>query len=403
MADLSGGRVLLVIGGGVAAYKTPELVRALCAAGAAVTCVLTRAGARFVTPAALEAVSGEPVRDDLWASPAGGMDHIALSRAADLILIAPATADLLAKMAAGLADDLASTLLLAPDTEVMAAPAMNARMWEHPATRANTATLRERGVIFIGPDAGEMACGEHGPGRMVQPGRLREAVTAHLTGRSRLAGRHALVTSGPTHEPLDPVRHLGNPASGRQGHAVAAALAARGARVTLVSGPTAEPDPPGVDVTHVTTACEMRDACVAALPADVAVCAAAVTDWRPAEPAATKRKREPGARESVELVPNPDILAELSARGAHRPPLVVGFAAETDAVLANARAKRARKGCDWLLANDVSAAAGTFGAARTTLHLLTGEEAGETWADLPKTAAAARLAERIADNREAAS
>ncbi|SDG07222.1 Phosphopantothenate-cysteine ligase /Phosphopantothenoylcysteine decarboxylase [Limimonas halophila] len=397
---LAGKRILLVVSGGIAAYKTPELVRRLRERGAAVRCVLTEAGARFVTPLALEAVSEDVVYRDLWALTAeSGMGHIQLSREADLVVIAPASADLLAKQASGLADDLASTLLLATDTEVLAAPAMNVRMWQHPATQANVETLRRRGVRVVGPDAGDMACGEHGPGRMAEPEAIRDAVEAHFGADAPLAGRRALVTSGPTHEPIDPVRYIANRASGRQGHAVAAALARLGADTTLVTGPTAEPDPAGVTVRHVESAREMLTACEAALPVDVAVCAAAVGDWRAAEEAAHKCKREGRDAWALELVQNPDILARLSQPGANRPPLVVGFAAETDAVVANARAKRARKGCDWIVANDVAPGTGTFGGAHNTVHLITGDDAEpEAWPRLAKTDVAERLAARIADS-----
>ena len=395
--SLAGKRVLLVVSGGIAATKTPELVRRLRERGAAVRCVLTGAGARFVTPLALEAVSEATVYRDLWALTAeSGMGHIELSRDADLTVIAPASADLLAKLANGLADDLASTLLLATDTEVLAAPAMNVRMWQHPATRANVETLRGRGVWFSGPDDGDMACGEHGPGRMAEPEAIREAIEAYFHRAAPLAGRRALVTSGPTHEPIDAVRVIANRASGRQGHAVAAALARLGARTTLVTGPTHEPDPPGVQVEHVETAREMLAACEAALPVDLAVCAAAVGDWRAAEASTGKLKREAGADWTLPLVQNPDILARLSEAGAERPPLMVGFAAETDDVLANARAKRARKGCDWIVANDVSPATGTFGGEANSVHLITGEDE-EAWPRLAKTEVAERLAARIAD------
>ena len=398
-ASLAGKRVLLVVSGGIAAYKTPELVRRLRERGASVRCVLTEAGARFVTPLALEAVSEATVYRDLWALTAeSGMGHIELSRDADLTVIAPASADLLAKLANGLADDLASTLLLATDTEVLAAPAMNVRMWQHPATRANVETLRGRGVRFVGPDDGDMACGEHGPGRMAEPEAIRDAVEGYFRTAEPLSGRRALVTSGPTHEPIDAVRVIANRASGRQGHAVAAALARLGAETTLVTGPTHEPDPPGVSVQHVETAREMVAACEAALPVDIAVCAAAVGDWRVAGASTGKLKREAGADWTLPLVQNPDILARLSEAGAERPSLVVGFAAETDDVLANARAKRARKGCDWIVANDVSPATGTFGGEANTVHLITGDATEpEAWPRLAKTAVAERLAARIAE------
>ncbi len=394
--SLAGKRILLIVSGGIAAYKALELVRLLRAGGAAVHAVLTAGGARFVTALSLQALTEAPVGADLFSlTEESEMGHIQLSRAADLVVVAPASADILAKMAAGLADDLATTLLLATDKRVLAAPAMNVRMWEHPASIANLATLRARGVAIVGPDQGPMACGEWGFGRLAEPPAIVAAVAA-LLAAGPLAGRRALVTSGPTHEPIDPVRYLANRSSGRQGHAIAAALAALGAETTLVSGPVALPDPPGVAVRHVETARAMRDACVAALPADVAVCAAAVADWRVAEAAGEKIKKRPGAAPpALALVPNPDILAELSAPGPARPRLVVGFAAETGDLLAEAAAKRARKGCDWIVANDVSTAGGAMGGAENTVHVLTAEGA-ESWPRLAKDEVARRLAQRIA-------
>ncbi len=394
--SLAGKRILLIVSGGIAAYKALELVRLLRAEGAAVHAALTAGGARFVTALSLQALTEAPVGADLFSlTEESEMGHIQLSRAADLVVVAPASADILAKMAAGLADDLATTLLLATDKRVLAAPAMNVRMWEHPASIANLATLRARGVAIVGPDQGPMACGEWGFGRLAEPPAIVAAVAA-LLAAGPLAGRRALVTSGPTHEPIDPVRYLANRSSGRQGHAIAAALAALGAETTLVSGPVALPDPPGVAVRHVETARAMRDACIAALPADVAVCAAAVADWRVAEAAGEKIKKRPGAAPpALALVPNPDILAELSAPGPARPRLVVGFAAETGDLLAEAAAKRARKGCDWIVANDVSTAGGAMGGAENTVHLLTAEGA-ESWPRLAKDEVARRLAQRIA-------
>ena len=394
--SLAGKRILLIVSGGIAAYKALELVRLLRAGGAAVHAVLTAGGARFVTALSLQALTEAPVGADLFSlTEESEMGHIQLSRAADLVVVAPASADILAKMAAGLADDLATTLLLATDKRVLAAPAMNVRMWEHPASIANLATLRARGVAIVGPDQGPMACGEWGFGRLAEPPAIVAAVAA-LLAAGPLAGRRALVTSGPTHEPIDPVRYLANRSSGRQGHAIAAALAALGAETTLVSGPVALPDPPGVAVRHVETARAMRDACIAALPADVAVCAAAVADWRVAEAAGEKIKKRPGAAPpALALVPNPDILAELSAPGPARPRLVVGFAAETGDLLAEAAAKRARKGCDWIVANDVSTAGGAMGGAENTVHVLTAEGA-ESWPRLAKDEVARRLAQRIA-------
>ncbi|MGC8469368.1 MAG: bifunctional phosphopantothenoylcysteine decarboxylase/phosphopantothenate--cysteine ligase CoaBC [Acetobacteraceae bacterium] len=393
---LSGRRILLIVSGGIAAYKALELVRLLRAEGAEVRAVLTAGGARFITALSLQALTEAPVGADLFSlTEESEMGHIQLSRAADLVVVAPASADILAKMAAGLADDLATTLLLATDKRVLVAPAMNVRMWEHPASIANLATLRARGVAIVGPDQGPMACGEWGFGRLAEPPAIVAAATA-LLAAGPLAGRRALITSGPTHEPIDPVRYLANRSSGRQGHAIATALAALGAQTTLVSGPVALPDPPGVAVHHVETARAMRDACIAALPADIAVCAAAVADWRVAEAAGEKIKKRPGtAPPALALVPNPDILAELSAPGPARPRLVVGFAAETGDLLAEAAAKRARKGCDWIVANDVSTASGAMGGTENTIHLLTAEGA-ESWPRLAKDEVARRLAQRIA-------
>ncbi len=398
MTDLAGKRVLLIVSGGIAAYKALELIRLLRAAGCAVTCVTTRAAAQFVTPLSLQALSESKVYTDLFSlTDESEMGHIQLSRAADLLVVAPASADLLARMAAGMADDLAATVLLATDKPVLVAPAMNVRMWEHPATQANLALLRGRGVHVVGPDQGAMACNEHGFGRLAEPPAIRDAIAALLApGTGRLAGRHAIVTSGPTHEPIDPVRYIANRSSGRQGHAIAAALAALGARVTLVSGPVNVPDPQGVAVRHVETAAEMLAACQAALPADIAVCAAAVADWRVAQAAHGKIKKQPGhAAPSLALVPNPDILATLSAPGPARPRLVVGFAAETDDLLDNAVAKLARKGCDWIVANDVSPETGIMGGSENTIHLVTAAGV-EHWPRLAKEAVAEKLAERIA-------
>ena len=391
-------RVLLIVSGGIAAYKALELVRLLRRDGVEVTAVLTEGGAQFVTPLSLQALTEEKVYSSLWSlTDESEMGHIQLSRAADLLVVAPASADMLAKMAAGLADDLASTVLLATDKPVLAAPAMNVRMWTHPATIANMATLRRRGVHVVGPDEGAMACNEYGLGRLAEPPAILAAINALLHAPHPLAGRHALVTSGPTHEPIDPVRYLANRSSGRQGHAIAAALAALGARVTLVSGPVAIPDPPGVTVHRVETAEQMLAACIAALPADVAVCAAAVADWRVKAASVSKIKKVSGASPpSLELVPNPDILAALSAAGPSRPRLVIGFAAETDDMLRHAQAKRTRKGCDWIVANDVRPETGIMGGELNEVHLVT--PAGvEAWPRLPKSDVAGRLALRIAE------
>ncbi len=395
---LSGKRVLLIVSGGIAAYKALDLIRLLRAAGCGVTCVTTRAAAQFVTPLSLQALSESKVYTDLFSlTDESEMGHIQLSRSADLLAVAPASADLLARMAAGIADDLAATVLLATDKPVLVAPAMNVRMWQHPATQANMATLRQRGVHVIGPEEGAMACNESGFGRLAEPPAIRDAIAALLApGAKPLAGRHALVTSGPTQEPIDPVRYIANRSSGRQGHAIAAALAALGARVTLVSGPVGIADPPGVTVRHVETAAAMLAACQDALPADIAVCAAAVADWRVANAALGKIKKQPGqAAPTLSLVPNPDILATLSAKGPARPALVVGFAAETDDLLDNAAAKRARKGCDWIVANDVSPETGIMGGTENEVHLVTA--AGiEHWPRLSKQAVAEKLAARIA-------
>jgi len=397
---LDGKRVLLIIAGGIAAYKSLELTRRLRERGCAVRCILTRAGAEFVTPLSVAALSGDKVYSELFSlTDEAEMGHIELSRSADLVVVAPATADILAKMARGAADDLASTALLATDKKVMAAPAMNVRMWEHAATRANAATLAERGIVLIGPDEGDMACGEYGPGRMAEPADILAAIERHFADAGRLAGRRALVTSGPTFEPIDPVRYIANRSSGKQGHAVAAALAAMGADTVLVTGPSAERDPPGVAVVRIESAQAMLEACRQALPVDLAVCAAAVADWRPARVAARKVKKN-GKPPAIELAENPDILATLSASGNARPRLVVGFAAETDDLEKNARAKLAKKGCDWIVANDVSPGTGAMGGEYNTVKLVT--EAGiEDWPTLPKSEVARRLAHRIAEFFEA--
>jgi len=394
---LAGKRILLIIGGGIAAYKVLELIRRLRDAGAAVTPVMTRAAAEFVTPLSVAALAGEKVRTELFdLGDEAEMGHIQLSRVADLIVVAPATADLMAKMAQGRADDLASTLLLATDTRVLIAPAMNLRMWEHPATGRNRAQLAADGVAMVGPNAGAMACGEFGPGRMAEPDEILGAITAAL-GAGPLAGRHVLVTSGPTHEPIDPVRYIANRSSGAQGTAIAAALRDLGASVTFVTGPASVPPPAAVTVVRVETAREMAAAVQAALPADAAVFAAAVADWRVANAADRKMKKDgKGTAPALEFAENPDILATVARMDAGRPGLVIGFAAETDDVLAHATAKRARKGCDWIVANDVSPGTGIMGGAENAVTLVTAEGA-EDWPRLPKAEVAARLAARIAD------
>ena len=394
--SLAGKRVLLIVTGGIAAYKALELVRLLRKAGCGVTCVLTASAAHFVTPLSLQALSENRVYTELFSlTDESEMGHIQLSRAADLVVVAPATADILAKMAAGIASDLATTLLLATDKKVLVAPAMNVRMWTHAATAANMATLTARGVSVVGPDEGVMACNEYGFGRLAEPPAILAAIEHVLLPPQPLAGRTALVTSGPTHEPIDPVRYIANRSSGRQGHAIAAALAALGARVTLVSGPVAIPDPAGVHVVRIETAAQMLAASLAALPVDVAVFAAAVADWR-TEAAALKLKKTAGAPPpSLALVQNPDILATVS-QGSPRPRLVVGFAAETNDVLENATAKRLRKGCDWIVANDVGAGSDIMGGAENEVHLVT-EQGLEHWPRLAKDDVADRLAARIAE------
>lgn len=393
---LAGRRVLLVIGGGIAAYKSLDLIRRLRERGAAVVPVLTRAAEEFVTPLSVGALAGQKVYRDLFdLTDEAEMGHIQLSRAADLVVVAPATADLMAKMAGGQADDLASTLLLATDKRVLIAPAMNVRMWTHPATQRNLATLAADGVLQVGPNDGDMACGEYGPGRMAEPLEIVAAIEAAL-GQGPLAGKHVLLTSGPTHEPIDPVRYIANRSSGAQGAALGAALAALGARVTFVTGPAAVPPPAGVTVVKVETAAQMLAAVQAALPADAAVFAAAVADWRVANAAASKLKKDGSGRApALVFAENPDILATVSQQGPGRPRLVVGFAAETDDVLANATAKRLRKGCDWIVANDVRPATGIMGGVENEVTLVTADGA-ETWPRLPKEDVARRLAARIA-------
>jgi len=393
---LAGKRILVIIGGGIAAYKALDLIRRLRERGARVVPVLTEAGAQFVTPLSVAALAGEAVHRDLFdLTTEAEMGHIQLSRSADLIVVAPATADLMAKMAQGLAGDLASTLLLATDQRVLLAPAMNLRMWDHPATRRNLARLREDGILTVGPEVGDMACGEHGPGRMAEPLAIVAAITAAL-GQGPLAGRHVLVTSGPTHEPIDPVRYIANRSSGAQGAALAAALAALGARVTFVTGPALVPPPAGVQVVRVETAAEMLAAVEAALPADAAVFAAAVADWRVTNAAGHKLKKDGSGRAPVlEFAQNPDILATVARMGTGRPRLVVGFAAETDDVIAHAAAKRSAKGCDWIVANDVSAASGIMGGAENAVTLITADGT-ESWPRMTKVAVARALAGRIA-------
>lgn len=392
---LAGGRILLIVSGGIAAYKSLELVRLLRKSGASVRAVLTRGGAEFVTALSLQALCEDRVYTDLFSlTDESEMGHIQLSRSADLLVVAPASADILAKMAAGLADDLATTLLLATDKRVLIAPAMNVRMWQHPATIANLATLRVRGVLVVGPDDGPMACGEFGPGRLAEPPVILDAIASALRPIGTLTGRHILVTSGPTHEPIDPVRYLANRSSGRQGHAIAASLSRLGARVTLVSGPVALEDPAGIATIHVETAREMRDAVRNALPADAAVFCAAVADWH-AETALQKIKKN-GAAPNLQLVENPDILREVSRLDEQRPRLVIGFAAETENLIENARRKRARKGCDWIVANLVGTASDVMGGMENEVTLVT-ENDIEPWPRAGKSAIAEHLAARIAE------
>lgn len=394
-------RILLIVAGGIAAFKSLQLIRLLRARGARVRAVLTKAGTEFVTPLSLQALTENKVYGDLFSlTDESEMGHIQLSRDADLLVVVPATANLLAKMRAGIADDLASTVLLATDKPVMVAPAMNVRMWLHPATAENIAVLRDRGVTVVGPSEGDMACGEFGPGRMVEPEEIVTAIERALaTGSANvgpLSGRSALVTSGPTFEAIDPVRYIANRSSGKQGHAIATALARLGATTTLVTGPTRLADPADVRTVHIESAREMLEACTSALPLDIAVCAAAVSDWRVAREAGQKLKKDGNAGPpALELTENPDILATLSAAGDVRPGLVVGFAAETETVVEHATAKRLRKGCDWIVANDVSPETGTFGGDENTVHLVT-EAGAEPWPKMGKDAVAARLAERIA-------
>jgi phosphopantothenoylcysteine decarboxylase / phosphopantothenate---cysteine ligase len=392
-------RVLLIIGGGIAAYKALDLIRRLKERGLAVRCILTKAAQEFITPLSAGALSGERVFTDLF-DPVAEFDvgHIRLARGADLVVVAPATADLMAKLAGGHADDLASAVLLATDRKVLLAPAMNPHMWEHKATQRNLARLIEDGVALVGPNAGEMAeAGEAGVGRMAEPLEIAAAALSLIgqaEGGGALNGKRVIVTSGPTHEPIDPVRYIANRSSGKQGHAIAAAAAAAGADVTLVSGPVNLPDPPGVAVVKVTTAQDMLAAVTKALPADVAVFAAAVADWRTAKPQANKIKKGAGASPKLALTENPDILATVAHDARKRPRLVIGFAAETERIIEHAKAKLARKGCDWILANDVSAEGGAMGGDRNTVHLVTAQGV-ESWPPQSKEEVARALIARI--------
>jgi phosphopantothenoylcysteine decarboxylase / phosphopantothenate---cysteine ligase len=394
---MRGKSVLLIIGGGIAAYKSLELIRRLRERGVGVRAILTAAGGQFITPLSVSALTGEKVFQDLFSlTDEAEMGHIELSRSADLVVVAPATADLMAKLANGHANDLASTALLATDKGVLMAPAMNVRMWNHAATQRNLKTLKKDGVIFVGPDDGEMACGEFGPGRMAEPLAIVAAIESVLAAPGPLTGMKALVTAGPTHEPLDPVRFIANRSSGKQGYAIADALAAAGADTTLVSGPVEIAAPSSVRLLKVQTAREMLAACQSVLPVDVGVFAAAVADWRPERAANSKiKKADDGATPGIKLVANPDILATI-AKGPKRPSLVIGFAAETEDVIAHAKAKRAKKGCDWIVANDVSPATGIMGGDKNTVHLITAN-ASESWPEMDKAEVGRRLAARIAE------
>jgi phosphopantothenoylcysteine decarboxylase / phosphopantothenate---cysteine ligase len=396
---MNGKRILLVIGGGIAAYKSCELIRLIRKAGGDVTCVLTRSGAEFVTPMTLAALSEAEVYTSLWdLKNETEMGHIQLSREADLIVVCPATADLMAKMAAGIADDLATTLLLATDTQVMAIPAMNVRMWEHEATKRNVAQLRTDGVIVLNPDEGAMACGEYGEGRLPEPEAVFAEIEDRLSGASPehsqpLLGKRVVITAGPTHEPIDPVRYIANRSSGRQGFAIAGALARLGAEVSLISGPVSLETPRGVKRVDVETALEMEAAVNNALPADVAILVAAVADWRAEASPRKIKKGETGGPPELNLTENPDILAGLAAHD-QRPGLLIGFAAETDKVVGHAKAKLDRKGCDWIIANDVSG--DVMGGTNNSVHVITAQGV-ESWEQLPKREVARRLAERIAE------
>jgi len=402
-------RVLLIVSGGIAAYKSLELVRNLKNAGIAIRCILTPGGAQFVTTLSLATLSEDKVYEDLFSvADQGGIGHIELSRDADLLVVAPATADIIAKMRAGIADDLATAALLATDKPVLIAPAMNVRMWVHEATQENMAVLSDRGVNIIGPDEGDMACGEYGMGRMSEPDAITIAIkkliketnsrdTALICkSNQKLAGKKALVTSGPTHEPLDPVRYIANRSSGRQGHAIAAALAKKGADTVMISGPTNLSDPIGVIVRRVGSAVEMFEACKRELPADILVCAAAVADWRALHPTDKKIKKN-GVVPTLELTQNPDILSSLSQSISNRPRLVVGFAAETGSVVDKALDKLARKKCDWMIANDVSVGTQTFGGTKNTVHIVD-QNGIENWPEMSKESIGDRLADRIANH-----
>ena len=411
--SLSSARVLLIIGGGVAAYKALDLIRRLRERGASVRVIMTAAAKHFVAPLSAAALSGQKVYDDLFSlTDEAEMGHIELSREADLVVVAPATADLLARMAMGMAHDMATTALLATDKKTLVAPAMNLRMWLHPATQRNVAILQKDGVLFVGPNDGEMACGEFGPGRMAEPLEIVAAIETALekttvlplpkgpaAARGALAGQHVLVTSGPTHEAIDPVRFIANRSSGRQGHALAAAAKEAGARVTLISGPVAIADPPGVTTVYVESARDMLAAVEKALPADIFIAAAAVADWRIAEPGANKIKKGPRGAPQLIFVENPDILATVAQRTSGRPSLVVGFAAETTDVLDHAREKLLKKKCDVIVANDVGEGTGVFGGKTNLVHLIV-KDSVESWPSMDKKEVAQRLIARLAAMRD---
>lgn len=392
---LANKHILLIIGGGIAAFKSLDLIRRLRERGASVTPVLTKAGAEFVTPLSVSALATNKLYTDLFdLNDEAEMGHIELSRAADLIVVAPGTADLMAKMAGGLANDLASTLLLATDKRVLVAPSMNVRMWEHPATQRNLKTLHGDRILFVGPGEGDMACGEYGPGRMAEPIEIVAAIDVALSD-GPLKGKHILVTSGPTHEPIDPVRYIANRSSGAQGTAIASALAGLGANVTFVTGPADVPPPAGVKVVAVETAAQMLIAVQASLPVDAAVFAAAVADWHVSNASDQKIKKDNSGLPELSFAENPDILATVSLMGNGRPTLVVGFAAETNDVIANATAKRKRKGCDWIVANDVSPETGIMGGQENAVTIIS-DQGIEDWPRMGKTAVAQKLAQRIA-------
>ncbi|MEE2661521.1 MAG: bifunctional phosphopantothenoylcysteine decarboxylase/phosphopantothenate--cysteine ligase CoaBC [Pseudomonadota bacterium] len=392
-------RILLIISGGIAAYKSLELIRRVREHGGKVRCVLTSAAANFITPMSVATLSEDRVYGELFSLTAESeIGHIKLSRDADLVVVAPATANILAKMAHGIADDLATTLLLATDKDVLVAPAMNVRMWQHAATQENVATLKTRNIIFSGPAEGKMACGEYGLGKMIEPQQIYQEISHYFSMPGPLAGRRAIVTSGPTYEAIDPVRYIGNRSSGKQGHAIAAALSGMGADTVLITGPTNQIDPYGVETVRIESALELHAAVLSYLPADIAVCAAAVADWRIANATDRKIKKTSHSKPpQLKLIENPDVLHELSAVGEKRPKLIVGFAAETEQIVKNAKKKRENKGCDWIIANNVSPSSGTFGGDSNVIHLLT-ETGTEDWPEMDKTEIANRLAKRIADH-----